>query len=69
MNREQWDALSGDSKREWAEQNGTGRPCIDCHAAPAGTPWGAHWCASCDEQRLDRIDRNLRALAYELRNR
>mgnify|MGYP007028447013 FL=1 len=39
----------------------SGRPCIEC-GAPAGTPWGPHFCPECDVIRLDRIDANLLAL-------
>lgn len=44
----------------------TGKPCIedDCKR-PAGTAWSPHWCFACNVERMDRITRNLQAIAGE----
>lgn len=40
------------------------RVCIEpgCNE-PAGTPWGPHWCEKHDQERRDRITKQLRELA------
>ena len=45
-------------------QKPSGRQCYEkgCPEA-AGTSWGPYWCPSHDEERLDRITRNLKEIA------
>lgn len=41
----------------------TGRKCIEGCGRPAGTAWSPLWCFECNAERMDRIDRSLRAIA------
>ena len=42
----------------------TGKPCIEAGCdKPAGTAWSTFWCFECNVKRIDRITRNLEALA------
>lgn len=43
-------------------QKPSGRHCLVC-SEPAGTLWGPNFCPRCDMERLDRITRQLEALA------
>lgn len=42
----------------------SGRTCIEpgCDK-PAGTPWGPYWCPDHDDERIERIDRQLAQIA------
>lgn len=53
MNRTEWQALSAEERRGYANPD---RSCIErgCDE-PAGTPWGPHWCADHDDARLERV--------------
>lgn len=65
MTRDEWEALSADERRAFANPD---RPCIekDC-TEPAGTPWGPHWCADHDDERIHRISAQLQTIRKELR--
>ena len=45
----------------------SGRTCVEC-TKPAGTLWGPHWCPEHDEQRLDRIKRQLNEIMRGFEN-
>ncbi len=64
-NRVQWQSMSADERRAYANQN---TQCIErgCNE-PAGTPWGPLWCAEHDAQRLARISASLESIAASLR--
>jgi hypothetical protein len=53
-----------DQRRRYADPT---RKCIekDCRE-PAGTPWGPYWCADHDDERINRISRNLRGIVDDL---
>lgn len=57
MRREEWEALSADERRSYANAE---RACLTAGCEePAGTPWGRHWCADCDDERIRRISAQL----------
>ncbi len=72
MLRTEWDALTDTDRRSWAMEHGTGR-CIERDDGsrclePAGTPWGVHWCAHHDNERLARISAGLHSIQQDLHN-
>ena len=62
MKRADWDALTDHERREWAIEWGEGRRCIE----RTGTPWGKHWCAFHDDERLARISATIRGMQQPL---
>jgi len=60
MKRTTWEALTADQRRDYAD------PDRRCHVAgcpePAGTPWGAYWCADHDDERIHRISSQFDAI-------
>lgn len=70
MKRVEWDAMTADDRRHWAEREGLGRACIERGCSePAGTPWGVYWCGTHDDERLARISRNLHEMKADLERR
>lgn len=65
MRRAVWEALSADERRAYADPS---KRCIErgCDE-PAGTPWGPLWCADHDDERIERVSRQLHGIADELR--
>lgn len=59
--RDQWEAMSADERRSYADPN---RTCIErgCEE-PAGTPWTPLWCADHDDARINRISASLADIA------
>jgi hypothetical protein len=50
-------------------QKPSGRVCIEQGCSePAGTGWGPFWCPDHDQERLDRITRQLDEIAESLRS-
>lgn len=60
MNRSTWFAMTVDERRSFADPS---TKCVErgCNE-PAGTPWGKLWCADHDDERLNRLDRQLREI-------
>jgi hypothetical protein len=49
-------------------QEPSGRTCVESGCSePAGTSWGPLWCPVHDQERLDRITRNLEAIQEAMR--
>lgn len=74
--RQDWDDryMMGNSHPQCREagehvcQQPSGRTCIEdgCEQA-AGTFWGPLWCPDHDQERIDRIDSQMREIARSLR--
>ena len=64
MKRTEWEAMSADQRRRYADPT---KKCVEkgCRE-PAGTPWGPLWCADHDDERINRISRNLRGIVDDL---
>ena len=43
----------------------SGRSCIEGCGRAAGTHWGPYYCPDCDSVRMDRITKQLEALAKD----
>lgn len=64
MNRADWEAMSRDERRSYANPNST---CVERGCTePAGTPWGPMWCADHDDERIHRITASLEAIEASL---
>lgn len=45
----------------------SGRTCIEDNcSSPAGTDWGPLWCPEHDQERLDRVSRQMAEIAAEM---
>ena len=56
--------MTADQRRSYADPS---RACIEKGCTePAGTPWGPYFCADHDDQRINRISRNLQGIADAL---
>lgn len=65
MIRATWEAMTAMQRRAHADPN---RKCIELGCdEPAGTPWGRHWCADHDDERIHRISAQLQTIRKELR--
>ena len=49
----------------YAKKYRTGKLCIEGCGREAGSLWSPRWCPECNRERMERIDRQLRALAPE----
>lgn len=65
MGRSHPDCWTGTEYRHTDCHRPSGRICIECRAAEAGTGWGPYFCADCDVIRLDQITRSLESIAED----
>jgi hypothetical protein len=47
----------------------TGKLCIEGCGRPAGTLWGPFWCQSCNAERIERIDGQLKSLIVSFKEK
>lgn len=63
--RDEWEAMSKDEREAYAKP---GAVCVESGCdEPAGTPWGPHWCADHDDERIHRISGQLQDLKRAVR--
>lgn len=67
VKRTTWEQMRREARRSYANPN---RECIERGCTePAGTPWGKHWCADHDDERMHRISDALRDIQRAFKDR